>query len=224
MGAAWDTEPVRAMIGADDLDWFKDPQPDLLAAVSGLVPEPSGLHVLLEPLGVVTTQRLAISAYGGRLVAAVWPGELKEQARVLYGGRHGTKVVAAALERGWSAEGSPHLAFRNAAPGQRLYLRPSVSALEYARRWQDGDLAEVGAHERGDVKRRLWPWLKERGYADEDDDPILEEWLDRNLKNRTALLRPGLRLKGHYDVGVERSVVRADVNSILSAAGEPALG
>src|SRR4051812_8249020 len=52
---------LTARLGADDLDVFLDPQPRLLRLVSGIEPEPGGLHVLLEPFGVRSTQRLAIS-------------------------------------------------------------------------------------------------------------------------------------------------------------------
>jgi hypothetical protein len=111
-------------------------------------------------------QRLALSAYGGGLVAALWPGELKDQAQALYGKQLGTKVVAAALERGWSAEGSPHLAFRNSPAGQRLYMKPEVGALEYSRRWEQDDLEKVGAHDRNSVRRSLAlaqeTWLRRR--------------------------------------------------------------
>lgn len=111
-------------------------------------------------------------------------------------------------------------------------MRPKIDAHEYARRWEEGDLAEVGAHSRGDVVRTLWPWLKERQYADADDDATLRLWLDQQLGNRPALLRPGLRLKGHWDAqavaaaGGQRglaNVIRVDVNAILAAANEPPL-
>ena len=223
---------MRSTIGADDVELFQEPLPGLLAAISGIQPEPAGLHVLLDKHGVFSTQRLALSGFGGGVVAALWPGEFKVQANYLYGQRLGARVVAASLKRGWAAEGSPHLAFRNSAPSQRLYMKPDVDALEYARRWEDGDLREVGAHSRGDVLRKLWPWLKQRGYVDAGDDATLDLWLREQLGNRPALLRPGLRLKGHWDaealaaIGGQRGlsdVIRADVNAILASANEPLL-
>jgi hypothetical protein len=227
-----DTPPVRATIGADDLELFKEPLPALLADISGIQPEPAGLHVLLDSHGISSTQRLSLSGYGGGVVAGLWPGELKVQAAYLYGRGFGAKIVSAALKRGWTAEGSPHLAFRNSAPSHRLYMRPDIDAHEYARRWETSDLAEVGAHSRDDVMRTLWPWLKQRGYADADDDLTLAGWLDVQLGNRPALLRPGLRLKGYWDaktvatLGGQRAlreVIRVDVNAILAGASEPPL-
>jgi hypothetical protein len=223
---------MRARIGADDLEQFQDPQPSLLAEISGIKPEPAGVHVLLDEHGVTSTQRLAISGFGGGLVAALWPGELKVQAEYLYGQKLGTRIVFAALERGWSAAGSPHLAFRNSAPTQRLYMTPSIGAEEYARRWEDGDLREVGAHSRGDVARKLWPWLKQRGYVDAADDNTLRQFFDEHLGRRPAFLRPGLRLRHRWDrdavdqAGGFRGlvdVIRRDVNGILAAANEPSL-
>jgi hypothetical protein len=152
-------------------------------------------HVLLEDLGVQSAQRLGIGDVGGNVVVALWPAELKEQAKYLYGGRLGRPMIAAARERGWTAEPSPHLAFRNASPTVRLYMAPHLAAAEYARRWEEGDLERVGADARADVVRDLWPWLKSRGYATDSDDRVLEEWLDTRLGNRPALLRSGLRLK-----------------------------
>jgi hypothetical protein len=73
------------------------------------------------------------------------------------------------------------------------------------------------------VRRHLWPWLKRRGYADDEDDPTLDRWLIEKLKRRPALLRPGLRLKCHYSGGVDPATIRADITAILGAAGEPPL-
>lgn len=188
--------------------------------------------MLLDTHGVVSTQRLALSGCEGGLVAGLWPGELKAQAQYLYGGRRGRRMIAVARALGWMAEGAPQLAFRSSAPSQRLYLRPSIDAREYAGRWEDGDLSEVGGHSRADLERRLWPWFRDRGYADAEDDPTLHTWMDVRLGNRRALLRPGLRLRRRWDheavdaAGgrsglIER--IRADVNAILVAADEPSL-
>lgn len=222
---------MSARIGADDLEPFQDPRPDVLEEISGLRPERGGLHVLLEPAGIRSTQRLAVSGYGGGLIAALWPGELKAQAEYLYGRDVASPMVAVALERGWAAEGSPHLAFRNSAPRQRLYMKPNIDAAEYVRRWEAGDLRRVGQYTRAEVERSLWPWLKERGYAGDGDDRVLDEFLNRHLGRRPAYLRPGLRLKGRWSEpdrdGGSRGrlveAVRRDVNAMLAAAGEPPL-
>ena len=223
---------MAAQIGAEDLELFLDPQPELLQQVSGIQPEPGGVHVLLRPYGVRSMQRLALSGVGGGIVAGLWPAELKVQAEYLYGGRLATPMVACALERGWAAEASPHLAFRNAAPDRRLYMRPAIGAAEYASRWEAGDLGWVGQYGRDQVRSVLWPWLNGRGYAEAGDDAVLEEFLAVRLGNRPAFLRPGLRLRGRWDreavqaAGGVRAlvpVIRADVNAILAAALEPLL-
>jgi hypothetical protein len=223
---------VTARIGADDVELFQDPERELLRVISGIRPEPRGVHVLLDSHGIRSTQRLSLSGVGGGLVAGLWPGELKIQAEYLYGRRLATPLVARAIERGWSAEGSPHLAFRSSAAVQRLYMKPIVDAAEYARRWETGDLRRVGQYTAEEVRRTLWPWLKERGYAEDGDDRVLDEFLSKQLGKRPAFLRPGLRLKGRWDAedvrraggmrGITASI-RTDVNAILGAAGEPPL-
>jgi hypothetical protein len=223
---------VTARIGADDLDLFLEPQPELLESTSGIRPERGGLHVRLDTRGVRSTQRLALSGFRGGLIAALWPAELKVQAKYLYGNRLATLMISRALERGWSAEPSPHLAFRNAAASQRLYMRPVVEAAEYARRWESTDLRRVGQYARASLKTELWPWLKSRGYALDSDDDVLEVFMNRHLGKRPALLRPGLRLKQRWGYDsllsmdgpvAAAATIRADVNAILAAAQEPPL-
>ena len=92
-----------------------------------------------EKLGFRSIQRLVISDVAGSLVVATWPAELAVQARYLYGGGLGSALVAAAIERGWTVEPSPHIAYYSASPGRRLYMRPSVAPLDYAACWEDED-------------------------------------------------------------------------------------
>lgn len=186
--------PGLAYIGRDTPDVFVDAVPDLLREVTGLKPEADGLHVLVDAAGVRTTQRLTISAHRGGLVAGMWPGELKTQAEHLYGLGYATGMIAKALELGWTVAASPHLAFRNSAPSQRLYMLPEIDAVDYARRWQSGDLRRVGQHSADQVRSVIWQWLKSRRYADDHDDPVLEEFITAQLGSRPAFLRAGLKL------------------------------
>lgn len=217
------TARMAATIGADDLDITTSPRPDVLHAISGIDPVEKGTHVLLEHQGMQSTHRLAAGDPGGTLWLALWPAELKTQASYLYGRRLARPMIEAARAHGWSATPSPHLAFRNSQPALRLYMSPALDASEYARRWEDGDLDRVGAHSRVDVRESLWPWLKSRGYASDDDDEVLEEWLSSCLGNRDALLRPGLRLKRKCDSDRSPATLRREVDGILAAAGEPPL-
>jgi hypothetical protein len=144
---AGDAEPaMTATIGPDDFDFTASPRPDLLRAVTGLEPVPAQTHVLLADYGVNSCQRLAAGDAGGRVTFGLWPAELKEQAKHLYGRRLGRPMISAARAHGWSAAPSPHLAFWNAAPIVRLYMSPSLDAADYARRWEDEDLEWVGGH------------------------------------------------------------------------------
>lgn len=223
---------VAASIGPNDIAVHQSPLPELLREVTGIATVESGTHTMLDDCGVRSTQRLAIGDVGGQVVAALWPAELKEQAVFLYGRRLGRTMIAAARSRGWSAEPSPHLAFRNSAAQVRLYMTPRLDAAEYARRWEEEDLRHVGAYDCAEVRRRLWPWLKSRGYANDSDNDVLDEWLSTRLGNRPAFLRPGLRLKRRWPTEPDASPrtgsalaaeIRADVDAILAAADEPAL-
>lgn len=214
---------MAATIGADDLDITESPRPDVLYAISGIDPVEKGTHVLLEPHGVRSVHRLAAGDPGGTIWLALWPAELKTQATYLYGHRLARPMIEAARAHGWTAEPSPHLAFRNSQPALRLYMAPTIDASEYARRWEEGDLERVGAHSRDSVRKTLWPWLKSRGYASDEDDGVMETWLLRCLGKRDALMRPGLRLKRECGSGATAGELRREVDAILDAAGEPAL-
>jgi hypothetical protein len=213
---------MAATIGPDDLDIHERPQPGLLQKISGLRPVEKGTHVLLE--GARSTQRLAAREIGGAVWLALWPAELKEHAVYLYGNGLARPMISAALSEGWTATAAPQLAFRNSPAVLRLYMGPDIDPLEYARRWEDGDLAWVGAYRRQDVSQTLWPWLKSRGYVTDDDDAVLEEWLASRLGKRAAFLRAGLRLKRRCGPGASPADLRAEINAIFAAAQEPPLG
>ena len=107
---------MTAQIGAEGLDLVGEPRPELLAEVARVEPQPGGGWVDLGRLGFRSTQRLGISDLADGVVVATWPAELAPQARHLYGRRLGSPLVAVAIERGWTVEPSPQLAFHTAAP------------------------------------------------------------------------------------------------------------
>ena len=106
--SAGQSPDVTARLGADDLGLLRHPRSALLREITGIEPERSGLYVLPDAHGGRSTQRLALSGFGGGLVAALWPAELKSQAEYLYGHALATPLIAAARECGWTAEPSPH--------------------------------------------------------------------------------------------------------------------
>jgi hypothetical protein len=206
---------MTATIGPNDLDFHEHLQPDLLRRISARRPVEKGTHVLLE--GACSTQRLMAGEVGGAVWLALCPAELKE---------HGLArpMISTALSEGWTAAAAPHLAFRNSGAAVRLYMAPEIDPLEYARRWEDGDLSWVGAYRPADVSQTLWPWLTTRGYANDDDDAVLEEWLASRLGKRAAFLRAGLRLKRRCEPRESAAALRAEINAIFAAAKEPPLG
>ena len=152
---------------------------------------------------------------------ATWPAELKPQACYLYGGGLGSALVAAAIERGWTVEPSPHIAFRTASAARRLYMRPPLAPLAYVACWEDEDaLSRVGGnYARGAVEDELWPWLKQMGFADDRDDPVLLRFLDEFLGNWPANMRPGLRFHREWSSpkrpnSAPRSLKRSAVSSM----------
>jgi hypothetical protein len=206
---------VSARIGAEDIAFFESPQPQLLREITALEPEASGVHVLLEGHGIRSTQRVALGDIGGGIVVALWPAELKRQADYLYSEGRGSAMVLAARDRGWDVRPSPHLAFFNSPPSQRLYMAPELDAEAYSSRWEGPDGRLIGQHSGEEVRQHLWPWLKQRGYADPDDDEVLEQFF-RILGRRNAHLRPGMRFR-------QRSVLRAAARHGLEAPATQAL-
>jgi hypothetical protein len=51
--------------------------PDLLRETSGIMPVEAWTHVILEKHAVQSAQRLAIGEIGGKVIAALWPAELR---------------------------------------------------------------------------------------------------------------------------------------------------
>ncbi len=226
---------MTAQIGADDHDLFGDPRPELLTDVARVQPEPGGEWVnLAKHRGFQSTQRLQISdrADGGGVVVATWPTELAEQAHYLYGHRFGSALVAAAIERGWTVEPSPHLAYWTAPSSRRLYMRPPIEPLDYVACWEDEDaLGRVGDHSREEVERELWPWLKQKGFADDGDDDELRRFLDELLPGDwPAKMRPGLRFRRFWPLAEAAELgsalaetIRSDFDAVFAVAHEPTL-
>jgi hypothetical protein len=149
---------MRTTVGPDDIEMFEEPLPDLLAAVSGIRPAPTGFHVVLEPFGIRSAQRLALSSVARGVVAALWPGELKAQAEYLYGQSLGTLVVAGGgsrLER--SGEPASCIPQLGSCPTALLETRRRCRRIRPPL-GESGDLTQVGASETdrsGRVRGRL---------------------------------------------------------------------
>jgi hypothetical protein len=77
----------------------------------------------------------------------------------------------------------------------------------------------IGAHSVGDVRTDLWPRVKKRAYATDGDDALLDAFL-KIVGRRDVHLRPGLRVRKRF---THAEPIRAEIEAILSAAGEPPL-
>jgi hypothetical protein len=224
---------MTAQIGYEGLDPRGDPRPEVLIDVARVQPEPGGDWVHLGRLGFRSTQRLWIGDVPGGVAVATWLAELKPQACYLYGGGLGSALVAAAIERGWTVEPSPHIAFRTASAARRLYMRPrSLESPAYVACWEDEDaFSRIGGnYARGAVEHELWPWLKERGFADDGDDAVLQRFLDKFLGNWPANMRPGLRFRRRWKYAEMAELgsalaetIRSEFDAVFAVAHEPAL-
>jgi len=182
-------------------------------------------------IATVSTQRIALQQRADGLALCTWPAELKPQAEALYQtGRAQRLMDFVAQNPGeWLARPNVHLAFRNAPVAQRLYLRCHLQITEYVHRWSGSDFAQVRAHRYDEIRESLWPWLRERQYADPQDDQQLDAFL-RRLGRRDAHLRPGIEVRRTWpwahavDLdgrGALVGEVRAAVAELLTALGEP---
>lgn len=226
---------MTAQIGANGLDLFGDARPELLADVVRDQPVPGGKWVDIEArrgrTGLRSTQRLWISDVPDGVVVATWPAELARQARYLYLGAFGPALVTAAIERGWTVEPSPHIAYYNAPSGRRLYMRPSIPPLDYVAFWEDEDALRRVRHAPEAVERDLWPWLKQRGLADDGDDAELRRFIDESLpRGLPADMRPGLRFRRAWTSAEAANLgsaladtIRNEFNIVFATAHEPAL-
>ena len=153
------------------------------------------------------------------------------QARYLYGGGLGSALVAAAIERGWTVIPSPHIAYYSASPARRLYMLPSVAPLDYAACWEDEDgFGRIGGnYTREYVEHELWPWLKQRGFADDGDDAVLYVF-STSISVLPAQMRPGLRFRRVWtpaevaELGSALAeAIRSEFDAVFAVADEPAL-
>jgi hypothetical protein len=174
-------------------------------------------HVRLDAaIGTHSLQRAALAERDGRLLLAVWPGELKGEARALYG----TERADALLRlREWQLTPRPHLGFYGASPPQRLYTTTALDLAAYVRAWQE-DLDRVHAYELGELRDVLWPWLVARGYASPEDARGLPRF-ERLAGRRAIHLRPAVRAE--RTVVREPRAIRDALAGLLAALDEPPL-
>lgn len=224
---------MTATLGSGDDERFSHARPDLLLAVTGRRPVRDANNIRLDQeFGTATVQRVSIAQYGTGVIVGVFPAEQLKHARQLYSHGRGSALVAAAVGVGWDVKAHPHLGFWNAGESLRLYLNPPVQPSVYAARWENEDFARIRQVDRDELMAGTWPWLIERGYATSSDQPAFERFL-AVLGRRPAHVRPGLRLVLSLDARVYDAegkvaaigdVIRAALNEVLVAVGDPPLG
>jgi hypothetical protein len=159
-------------------------------------PQFGALVMLDTAIGTKSTQRVSLQQQDETLALYTWPAELKPQAEALYRTERAHRLVdfIAANPETWRARPNIHLAYRGAPDAQRLYLTCRLDLAEYVRQWSADDITEIRAYPYGDIRTKLWPWLRDRGYAGPEDDERLDAFLER-LGRRGAHLRPGIEVR-----------------------------
>jgi hypothetical protein len=191
-----------------------------------------GAKVMLDTsIGTKSTQRISLQQQDEGLALSTKPAELKPQAKAFYRTVNAQQLLDLLARRpeAWRARPNAHLAFRNASPGQRLYLTCRLPVTNYIRRWMGDDFTQIRAYHRDEVRESLWPWLRERQYAAPEDDQELEEFINR-LGRRDAHLRPSIEIwriwPWAYAVEAdERGTLVGEISTaiteLLTALGEP---
>jgi hypothetical protein len=110
-------------------------------------------------------------------------------------------------------------------------MNATLPVHDYVAQWSGPDWDHVAQHPAESIRDELWPWLRRRGYASEQDAAELEPFL-RGLSGRPAHLRPGLRLLRRWsrdevaalrETGSLAATLRAEVNRLLHSVGDPPL-
>jgi hypothetical protein len=113
--------------GTDDLYLLDSRLPELLREVTGVEPDRSQKHAMLQAAGLRSTQRLALGDVGGGVVAFTWPAELVEQAEYLYDGVRAPRLLTATRKGSREVDARPHLAFWRSSPRMEIPPgRPTV--------------------------------------------------------------------------------------------------
>ena len=100
-----------------------------------------------------------------------------------------------------------------------------MTAEDYTAGWEGSDAKMIGRFPSEEMSAIL-SWLRKRGYLDSGDDAVVARFV-KALGRRKVDLRPGLMVSRRWhraqDVSDLAAPIRADVNAILRAAGEPKL-
>jgi hypothetical protein len=205
----------------------------LLARATALeVNERRHVHVRTDVVpGTRCLQRVGLSVGDGGLLLRFWPAEQKREARALYGDGQGELLLRRLRTDGWSVVATPHLAFWNSSPEQRLYLTPRLSVSEYVRFFSGDGLAMVGQHPREELARVVWPWLVRSRLAGSATMADRDRFA-RGLGQRPLHVRPGLEVTRRWTVDdavrLEHSgrlvvAVRSAIELVFRTLGEPPL-
>jgi hypothetical protein len=121
------------------------------------------------------------------------------QALAFYGDRRGSHMLGRLTGDGWHVATTPHLAFWNSPPEQRLYLSPNLSVSQYVTLFEGEGLAMVGQYSPDELSTVVWPWLVDNrlaGRATAAD----RDGFARRLGQRPLHIRPGMEVTRRWTI------------------------
>lgn len=196
---------------------------------------PSMMVLLDRAIGAKSTERLSLHWRDEYLALCTWPAELKGQAQATYRTERAARMLSflASDSKGWQASPNVHLAYWRASIRDRLYLHYSLSLDDYVTHWTGEDFHQIRSHKPADVRKHLWPWLLDRGYATAQDEKEIDPFIERLRRGRRdAHLRPSIalwRIWSRQEAGdlyrrhALSSQIREAAAEILAVLDEPLL-
>jgi hypothetical protein len=182
---------------------------------------------------VLTVDRANMWVDAGRTHLGMWPAEVQTQYKLFYSDPKKVEaVVSLADSEGWKVNSNFHIAYWHAQPAHRWY--PHLGGSARVHQWID-DIrrGRANARTRQEIEDpRFRRWLVERGFADENELPTLDEWLNDHPTVKQFFIRPGVQVLKIWPladtVAADRSgelvaEVHEAIDRVLSALGEPKL-
>lgn len=183
----------------------------------------------------VIADRAAMWTEGTDVRIGLWPAELKPQYTHLYSDPiKVAKLITLGSQDGWDIHPNFHLAYRFASPTMRWYPDRTLSGSDYLNQW----IADLKADRAGGrtreqlVDARFRDWLVDRRYASDAETAALGSWLNDIPPSTQFHVRPSVEVTRSWSADAlaldQRrefvADVRAAVDEILTALGQPTLG
>lgn len=186
------------------------------------------------PGQVRAAQRAGLVVQGSQIRLRMWPAEVASQYKFVYSKPEKLEGLVALNDQPcWEVKPNFHLAYWLSAAAKRWYPTRHLDGPTYMRQW----ITDLKDHHAG-----RWPpdkikdprfrtWLVERRYSSENELAALDVWASQLPRDHFDV-RPGIEVTRSWQVdeaarrdrmGGFIEDVRAAINQILTALGEPQL-